>query len=77
MPTVHIQSIGQIACMAETPVPDVQQILDDVGAEPALVINLIPHYTTEVCGTVIARAKGWTELLAYSRTFFDEIQADA
>ena len=73
----YLHSIGHLSCMAETSVPDVQQILDEIGAKPAFVINLVPHYSSEVCGTVIARANGWTDQEAYHKVYFSEVHGDA
>jgi hypothetical protein len=70
---VYLESLGHIAATAGVSVSEVQRILREVGAEPAFVINCIPHFSAEVAGTVIARARGWTNLPAYHKRFDAEI----
>jgi len=70
--TVHLESLGHIAVLAEIPVVEVQKIIAEIGAEPAYTINGVPHFDSAVAGTVIARAKGWTDQAAYSRRFDGE-----
>lgn len=66
---VYLESLGRLAVLASAPVATVQAILEEIGAKPAFVINGVPHYTGPVCGTVMARANGWTDQAAYHRRF--------
>jgi hypothetical protein len=66
-----------MAAMAETSVAGTQRVLDEIGAQPAIVVNLTPLFAAEILGTVIARVKGWTDQPAYARTYFGEIQGRA
>lgn len=71
---VYLESLGHIAATAGVPVCEVQKIIVEIGAQPAYVINCIPHFAAEVAGTVIARAQGWTNLPAYFRRFDEGIE---
>ena len=77
MPTTYCHTLAHMAAIAETSVAGTQRILDEIGAQPAFVVNLTPLFDAEILGTVIARIKGWTDQPAYSRTYFDEIQGRA
>lgn len=74
---IYLHTLASMATMAETTVDEVQHILDAIGAQPTFVVNLTPLYGAEVLGTVVAKARGWTNLAAFHKTFFDEIEADA
>ena len=65
----YLESLGHIAVLAEVPVATVQKILDGIGARPLFVVNAVPLFPAEVCGTVMARTHGWTDQAAYSRRF--------
>ena len=67
--TIHLETTGRMAVLAEISVAAVKAIIEKIGAEPRFVINGLAHYDAEVAGTVIARAHGWTNLLAYYRQF--------
>jgi len=73
---VYLHTLAQAATMAETTVAAAQRHLDEIGAQPTLIVNLTPFYSAEVVGTLIARVKNWSNLPAFHKTFFDEIQAD-
>lgn len=70
---VYLESLGHIACVAGASVSEVQHIIDEVGARPLFVINAVPHFPAEVCGTVVARVRGWTDQPAYHRRFDAEV----
>lgn len=73
---IYLETTGHMAVFAEIPVAAVKAIIAEIGAKPRFVINCLAHYDAEVAGTVIARAKGWTNLPAYHRRFDDaEIRA--
>ena len=72
--TTYLHSLAYLTTLAEVPVPDVQRILDQIGAKPSLVLNLCAYYGGDVAGAVIARARGWSDQPAYHRTFHDEAQ---
>lgn len=74
--TQYMHSLAHLAVLAESTVAAVERIIREIGAQPAMVLNLTAYYDGEVCGTVVARAKGWTDQPAYHKTFFQEIQAD-
>lgn len=71
---VYLESLGHIACVAGAPVSEVQRIIDEIGARPHFIIDTIPHYPAEVVGTVIARARGWTDQPAYHRRYDAEVR---
>ena len=73
---LYLHTLAHLATLAETPVPEVQRILDEIGGQPVFIVNLTPLYSAEVCGTVIARVKGWTHQAVYHRTYFDEVLGD-
>ena len=74
--TVCLESIGHLAATAGVSVVEVQRILREIGViEPAYFINAIPHYSGDVAGTVIARARGWSDQAAYYRRYDAEIQS--
>ena len=66
---VYLHSLAHLSVLAELPVPQVQRILDEIGARPAFVVNLTPLYSAEVLGTVTCRVKGWTDQPAYHRRY--------
>jgi hypothetical protein len=73
----YLHSLSRIAVMAQLPVPAVQRLLTEIGAEPELCLDLTPFYDAEVVGTVVARANGWVDQPAYGKTFFAEVRGDA
>ncbi|NLF08949.1 MAG: hypothetical protein GX594_13360 [Pirellulaceae bacterium] len=74
--TIHLETTGHMACLAQIPVAAVKTIIGEIGAKPRFTINGLEHYDAKVCGTVIARARGWTDQAAYYRRFDEEIQGN-
>ncbi len=74
---VYLESLGHIAATAGCPVSEVLRIIAEIGARPVFVINGVPHFSAEVAGTVIARARGWTNLSAYHKRFDGIALSDA
>jgi len=72
--TIHLETTGHIAVLAEIPVATAKAIIAEIGAKPRFVINGLSHYDAAVAGTVIARAQGWTNLPAYYKRFDEEIK---
>ena len=70
---VYLESLGHIACVAGARVSEIQRIIDEIGAKPLFVINAVSHYPAEVCSTVVARVRGWTDQPAYHRRFDAEV----
>jgi hypothetical protein len=72
METIHLDTTGHMAVLAEIPVAAIKVIIVEIGAKPRFVINGLEHYDALVAGTVISRAKGWTNQPAYYRRFDSE-----
>lgn len=74
----YLVTLAYAATLAETSVAETQRILDELGAQPMFVVNMTPLYDAAVAGTLICRAKAWTDQAAYHRRFDtpSEIQAD-
>ena len=75
--TKYMHSLAHMATLAEAPVSTVQRIVAEIGAQPALVLNVTPYFGSEVCGTIIARVRGWADQPAYHRAYHPEVRADA
>lgn len=55
MATQMLSSLGHIAVVAQLSVPCVKSMLDEIGAEPALILNGVPYYDGPAYGRVLAK----------------------
>ena len=58
--TQHLESIGHLCQTFQRPYAAVRRALDEIGAQPAVVINGVPHYSGEAAeraGERLAQAR--------------------